>query len=60
VVIAQKIVQQGHYVAARCRINDLINTGEGKVALGAALVLVSKVYAHSPFSVLFADHHDVG
>jgi hypothetical protein len=55
-----KTAQQGHYVAANCRIDDLINPGEGKVILGASLVQVGKVCAHSPFSVLFTDHHDAG
>jgi hypothetical protein len=59
-MIAQKTVQQGHYFTAGCRINNFVNSSEREVILGTTFVKVGKICAHSPFSILFANHHDIG
>jgi hypothetical protein len=58
-VIARETVQQGYYFVASCGVDDFIDSGEGKVILGTTLVQVSEICAHSPFFVLFVDHHYV-
>jgi hypothetical protein len=48
-----------YYLTACGGIDDAINSWDGEINLGVALVQISEVCAHSPVFILFPDHHDI-
>jgi hypothetical protein len=58
-MILGEIVQYQHHLTACGGIDDFVNSHEGKVIFWTTLVQVYKIYAHSPFTILFAHHHNV-
>jgi hypothetical protein len=48
-----------HDLTAYDGIDDIVNSCEGEIVLGASLVQISEVFTHSPLSILFPDHHHI-
>jgi hypothetical protein len=58
-VITRETIQECHHLTTCGRIDDLVYSGEGEIILSTTLIQVSEVSAHSPFSILFLDHHHI-
>ena len=58
-VVAGVGVEEGEEIAAGCGIDHLVDSWQRERVLGAGLVEVSIIDAHSPFVLLF-HHHWIG
>jgi hypothetical protein len=59
-VVTLKIIQTTHPLMARSRIHQLVYSWKREGVLLTGFVQVSKIYAYSPFPILFLYHHRVG
>jgi hypothetical protein len=56
-MITGEAVQKCHHFIACGGIDNLVDSCEGKIILGATFDQICEVSTHSPFSILLSDHH---
>ena len=59
-VVARVGIEEAERFEASCGVNQLVDSWQGEAVHGASLVKVRVVNTHTPLTVRFGDHDDVG
>jgi hypothetical protein len=59
-VVAREAIKEGHDFVACCTVDNFVNSWQREIVLGAGLIEVCEVDAHTPFAALFLHHDHVG